>query len=99
VVVGTVIGMAATLGVETVAEGVETEEQLAFVTAHGCDVAQGYLYAKPMPAAAFEAWYANRMLSNLRALGARGVLEQARGVLEGALAPSLAAAPEPSLAG
>ena len=71
VVVGTVIGMADNLGVETVAEGVETEEQLDFVVSHGCTYAQGYLFGRPMSADAFEAWYANRLVAELRALADR----------------------------
>ncbi|HVI29454.1 GGDEF domain-containing phosphodiesterase [Hansschlegelia sp.] len=71
VVVGTVIGMADNLGVDTVAEGVETEEQLDFVISHGCTYAQGYLFGRPMAADAFEAWYANRLVSELRALAER----------------------------
>ncbi|QZO02279.1 EAL domain-containing protein [Chenggangzhangella methanolivorans] len=71
VVVGTVIGMAENLGFETIAEGVETEEQLRFVTDHGCTYAQGYLFGRPMSVAAFEAWYAERRVSELRAVGER----------------------------
>jgi predicted signal transduction protein with EAL and GGDEF domain len=36
-----------------VAEGVETEEQLGFVTSQGCDSAQGYLLGRPMAEAAY----------------------------------------------
>ena len=36
------------LGLETVAEGVETQEQAAYLTANGCDVAQGYFYSYPL---------------------------------------------------
>ncbi len=39
-----------------VAEGVETIEQLTFVRACGCDVVQGYYYARPMPFAACTQW-------------------------------------------
>jgi diguanylate cyclase (GGDEF)-like protein len=43
-------GLAKALGMEAVAEGVETEEQLALVAAEGCAEAQGYLISRPMPA-------------------------------------------------
>lgn len=41
--------MAHTLGMRVVAEGVETPEQLAIVLELGCDQAQGYLFAPPLP--------------------------------------------------
>ncbi|MBW7900638.1 MAG: EAL domain-containing protein [Rhodocyclaceae bacterium] len=44
------LALAHTLGLKVVAEGVETEAQRAFLSAHGCDVLQGYLYSKPLPA-------------------------------------------------
>lgn len=77
VVVGTVIGMAENLGFETIAEGVETEEQLRFVADHGCTYAQGYLFGRPMAVQAFEAWYADRRLKELRAVAARSAGEPA----------------------
>ena len=43
-------GLAKALGMETVAEGVETEDQLARVGIEGCSEAQGYLFSRPMPA-------------------------------------------------
>ena len=43
-------GLAKALGMEAVAEGVETEEQLAQVAVEGCSEAQGYLICRPMPA-------------------------------------------------
>ncbi|OGA14337.1 MAG: hypothetical protein A3H32_04935 [Betaproteobacteria bacterium RIFCSPLOWO2_02_FULL_63_19] len=49
-----ILGMARALGRHVVAEGVETEMQLAFLRSHGCDEIQGYLYARPEPAAEFE---------------------------------------------
>lgn len=42
------------------AEGVETEEQLRFLAAHGCDCIQGYFFAKPMPADQLVEWYRAR---------------------------------------
>jgi len=44
----TIIKMGQTLGLAVVAEGVETNEQLALLKANGCDVIQGYLYSKPL---------------------------------------------------
>ena len=43
-----ILAMARGLDLRVVAEGVETHDQLAFVTAHGCQLAQGFLFAKPM---------------------------------------------------
>lgn len=54
VIIQTIIGMAQNLGLEVIAEGVETEAQRAFLEAHGCPMCQGYLFGKPMPLAEFE---------------------------------------------
>jgi EAL domain-containing protein (putative c-di-GMP-specific phosphodiesterase class I) len=43
-----ILAMARGLDLRVVAEGVENHDQLAFVTSHGCQLAQGYLFAKPM---------------------------------------------------
>ena len=51
--VRSVIGMAHGLKLEVVAEGVETPEQLAFLRQHGCDLIQGFLFSKAVPADAF----------------------------------------------
>ena len=49
-IVSAIISMAHSMKLRVVAEGVETEEQLAVIRAHGCDLAQGYLFARPMSA-------------------------------------------------
>lgn len=53
-VVRTIIAMGGGLGLDVIAEGVETADQLAFLVAHGCSRFQGYLFAKPMAVPAFE---------------------------------------------
>ena len=52
-IVDAVIRMAGALGLETLAEGVETEGQLAFLRRQGCQAVQGYLFSRPLPAEAF----------------------------------------------
>ena len=54
-IVAAAIGLAGALDATTVAEGVETAEQVASLRALGCDLAQGYHYSRAKPAAAFEA--------------------------------------------
>jgi EAL domain-containing protein (putative c-di-GMP-specific phosphodiesterase class I) len=55
-IVAAVVGMAHALGHSVTAEGIETSEQHAFLQALGCDLAQGYLLARPMPFAELEGW-------------------------------------------
>jgi EAL domain-containing protein (putative c-di-GMP-specific phosphodiesterase class I) len=55
VIVQTIIGMARNLGLEVIAEGVETHAQKDYLAANGCGLYQGYLLGKPMPLAQFEA--------------------------------------------
>ncbi|HZZ01287.1 MAG TPA: EAL domain-containing protein [Candidatus Baltobacteraceae bacterium] len=63
-IVNTVIGMAHSLDLEVIAEGVETREQLAFLVARGCDAVQGYAIAPALPAAEFEKFVAARRERN-----------------------------------
>ncbi len=55
-IIQAVVAMARVLQCEVVAEGVETVEALTFLRAHGCDLAQGYLFSNPLPAPALEQW-------------------------------------------
>ena len=52
-IVRAIINMASSLGLHTIAEGVETAEQLAFLRLHGCEEVQGYYFSKPLTAEAF----------------------------------------------
>jgi len=56
VIVQTIIAMTHALGLEVIAEGVETEAQRDFLDENGCHIFQGYFFSKPVPAAEFELW-------------------------------------------
>jgi EAL domain-containing protein (putative c-di-GMP-specific phosphodiesterase class I) len=58
VITRAVIGLARTLGLRTVAEGVESEDVMTALDEMGCDIAQGYLIGRPMPPGPFLAWLA-----------------------------------------
>lgn len=53
-----IVAMAHDLSLTVLAEGVETAEQMEMVRRAGCDVVQGYLMARPMPAEEFASWHA-----------------------------------------
>ena len=53
-IVNTIIVMSRTMGLNVIAEGVETEDQREFLDLHGCQAFQGYLFSKPVPLDQFE---------------------------------------------
>jgi len=59
-VVKVIIYLASVFGMETIAEGIETEEQFAYLASHGCPQVQGYLFGHPVPAKEFLARYIRR---------------------------------------
>ena len=52
-----VVQLAHTLGLEPLAEGVETEEQRRFLVEHGCRYGQGFLFSRPLPTEELNAFY------------------------------------------
>jgi EAL domain-containing protein (putative c-di-GMP-specific phosphodiesterase class I) len=54
-IVRTIIAMAHSLGLEIIAEGVETEDQKQILLFNGCSHFQGYLFGRPVPIKEFEA--------------------------------------------
>jgi len=59
-ITGAVIALARQLGIETVAEGIETPAQYQLLRDQGCDMIQGYLVSRPLPAPRFLAWSQER---------------------------------------
>ena len=67
-----IINLGHALGHTVIAEGVETEEQLAYLRSHSCDEGQGFLFGRPMPADAFmELLESERDVSSLEYTGSR----------------------------
>jgi EAL domain-containing protein (putative c-di-GMP-specific phosphodiesterase class I) len=66
-VASAVLGIAHSLGKEVCAEGVETEQQRAYLAERGCELVQGYLISRPLPTDEFERFVRNwhAAMSNL----------------------------------
>ena len=54
IIVESSVRMAKMIGLDVIAEGVETKEQLEFLRSIDCDIAQGYYYSRPIPVDEFE---------------------------------------------
>ena len=65
VIVRTIIQMAHSLGLRTIAEGVETREELGLLKDFQCDETQGYFHGRPMPSEGFMAFFAAQLSSHL----------------------------------
>jgi diguanylate cyclase (GGDEF)-like protein/PAS domain S-box-containing protein len=64
-IVAAIIAMAHQLKFKVIAEGVEDEQQVAFLRAHGCEEIQGYVISPPRDAASFQAWLVERRCTSV----------------------------------
>jgi diguanylate cyclase (GGDEF)-like protein len=81
-IIDVIIGLADRLDLDVVAEGVETEEQAAFLIAQGCTKMQGYLFSRPMPARAIERTLRSDDNEEIDWLSFTSTLDLATGVVE-----------------
>ena len=81
-IVRALVGVAKSMGIRVVAEGVEDESTMALLTALGCDQAQGFLLSRPLTDDQFDRWLVERRLPEARAAAraraARSVNRNAR---------------------
>lgn len=61
-IVKSIVVMSRTLGIHTLTEGVETKEQVDFLSSLGCEKIQGYYYGKPMPGSQYISWLKGKNL-------------------------------------
>jgi diguanylate cyclase (GGDEF)-like protein/PAS domain S-box-containing protein len=64
VLTSSIVQLARNLGLEPLAEGIETEEQRRFLLVNGCDLGQGFLFSRPVPAEEIEPLYRARRLAD-----------------------------------
>ena len=74
-IVGAIISMASSLGMQTIAEGVETEGQLEFLREKGCTEVQGYYFSRPLPTEQFELFMQEHSSSNLTFIPGESVID------------------------
>lgn len=80
VIVRAIINLAHSLGMDVVAEGIETQGQFDYLRLNGCDVAQGYLFSKPLPVADAQRYLEMKTLKDAETApvaALRGLLETA----------------------
>ena len=94
-IVRTVISLGHNLGLRVVAEGVEDRTTAAELAGLGCDLAQGYYYSEPLPAAELADWIRSRRLRPLRTNSRPVPARNRRGRVPATPSVPLAPTPEP----
>ena len=61
-IIESIVNLSKRIGAKTVAEGIETSEQMDLLRKVNCDMIQGYIYSKPLPISDFEIWMENHDL-------------------------------------
>ena len=69
ILAATIVTLGHGLGLKVIAEGVETDDQRQILLDQGCDLAQGYWFSRPLPAAEFSAWLQRETLLNHHGFG------------------------------
>jgi EAL domain-containing protein (putative c-di-GMP-specific phosphodiesterase class I) len=64
-IVEAAVTLAHKMGMQTIAEGVEEQSAYKLLSDLGCDIAQGYMISRPLPAAEFEKWHAQYQAEHL----------------------------------